>query len=115
MTQAATMAFKDVKRIISRAGISTNEMPAILGISIKTFERRIQQGRLDAAETHRLEFIAQTLELAEKMLGDKVRARLFLHEPLAALNGKTPLELLTNMAGYEKVRDSLVAQAFGQY
>jgi putative toxin-antitoxin system antitoxin component (TIGR02293 family) len=113
--EPTALTVTEAQRIGERAGLFTSEIVTYLGISDKTFSRRVERGRLEPAESMRIEMIERTLKLAEELLGDPDRARAYLHAPLIALKNRSPLQVLTSIAGYERVRDSLYAQAYGMF
>jgi putative toxin-antitoxin system antitoxin component (TIGR02293 family) len=112
---AKTLSIKAAAGIIRQAGLHEDDLANHLGISSKTYSRRMMRGTLEPAESMQVEMIERSLHLATELLGDTDRARTYLHTPLVALENRSPLQLLTSIAGYERVRDSLYAQAYGMF
>ena len=59
--------------------------------------------------------VARVLARAEEAIGDKVRARLWLTEPTAALGGRRPVELLDSDLGTGQVERVLGRIEYGVY
>jgi len=107
--------FAQAERAGARVGLSDGALAAFLGISPKTLGRRRQAGALEPGEGLRVEMLEQMTRLAAEVLGDPERARRWLTGPLVGLGNKAPLELLTSIGGYERVRNSLLRQAYGMF
>ncbi len=110
-----TLSIIEAKRILKQAGIDASQISGILGIREEAFARMKRQGHLKPAESTRVELIDQTFRLAVSLLSDAEAARAYLHSRIIALENRTPLECLSSIGGYERVRDSLVAQACGMF
>jgi len=96
-------------------GLDDANLAAFLGISAKTLSRRRVEGRWDPAESARLDLLERTLEQATDLLGPRERAVRWLTSPLLGLEGHAPLELLTHLEGYERVKGALYRQAYGMF
>ena len=59
--------------------------------------------------------LEQMYNLACEVLGSEERAQFWLTRPLAGLAGKTPIEMLSHIRGYETVRNALYRQAHGMF
>jgi putative toxin-antitoxin system antitoxin component (TIGR02293 family) len=117
LTFAATqpIRFVQAERVGKRVGLMDESLAAFLGISPKTYSRRRRAGKLDTAESLRLEMLEKMYSLAHEVLGDEARAKRWLTQPLTGLDNKAPLELLTSIQGYETIRNSLYRQAYGMF
>ncbi|MBF6594472.1 MAG: DUF2384 domain-containing protein [Thermaceae bacterium] len=107
--------FAQAERVGAKVGLSDGALAAFLGISPKTYGRRRRAGALEPGESLRVEMLEQAVRLATEVLGNAERARRWLTQPLVGLGGKAPLELLTSIGGYERVRNSLLRQAYGMF
>jgi putative toxin-antitoxin system antitoxin component (TIGR02293 family) len=110
-----SIRFTQAERVGKRVGLFDETLAAFLGISQKTFSRRRNAGKLDTAESLRLEMLEKMYNLAQEVLGDEDRAKRWLTQPLVGLGNRAPLELLTSIQGYETVRNSLYRQAYGMF
>jgi len=111
----SAVRFAQAERVGARVGLSDGALAAFLGISPKTYGRRRQAGALEPGESLRVEMLEQMVRLAGEVLGEPERARRWLTQPLVGLGNKAPLELLTSIEGYERVRNSLYRQAYGMF
>jgi putative toxin-antitoxin system antitoxin component (TIGR02293 family) len=110
-----TLSIIEAKRILKQAGIDSSQISGFLGIREEAFTRMKRRSRLEPIESKRVELIDQTFRLAENLLGDADAARSYLHSRIMALENRTPLECLNSISGYERIRDSLMAQAYGMF
>lgn len=88
-----------------------------LGMSPRTRQRK-QAGeaqRLNRAQSDRTWKFAEVLAKARDVFGSQARAEQWLVQPAAALDRRTPLELLDTAAGVEMVEDLLVRLDYGVY
>jgi putative toxin-antitoxin system antitoxin component (TIGR02293 family) len=115
IAEPRTLSIKAAEGIIRQAGLREGDLANHHGISSKTYSRRMLRGTLEPAESMQVEMIERSLHLASELLGDTDRARTYLHTPLVALENRSPLQLLISIAGYERVRESLYAQAYGMF
>lgn len=106
--------FSNAEKIAKKVGLEDSSLAAFLDISPKTFSRRRQSGKLEAAESLRLEMLESIYELTEQVLG-KDRATGWLTGGLVGLGGRAPIEILNSIEGYETVRNSLYRQAHGMF
>jgi putative toxin-antitoxin system antitoxin component (TIGR02293 family) len=110
-----SIRFAQAEKVGKRLGLIDETLAAFLGISPKTYSRRRSAGKLDTAESLRLEMLEKMYGLAHEVLGDEERAKNWLKQPLLGLDNHAPLELLTSIQGYETVRNSLYRQAYGMF
>ncbi|HSF48288.1 MAG TPA: MbcA/ParS/Xre antitoxin family protein [Burkholderiales bacterium] len=59
--------------------------------------------------------IAKISAQAEQVFGERARAVRWLYQPLTALGGKTPFEMIATEAGAARVEDVLTAIEHGVY
>lgn len=98
-----------ILRVKKVAGLSEQQMAQTVGISRRTFSRRIQQAvsdihkRLTPAESDRLYRLARIVARATEVFGDEREAQRWLNEPKRALQGQTPLEVIKTEPGVQQV------------
>ncbi|MGL4610864.1 MAG: antitoxin Xre/MbcA/ParS toxin-binding domain-containing protein [Trueperaceae bacterium] len=114
-TTSQPVRFVQAERMGRQVGLLNENLAAFLGISPKTYSRRRREGKLDTAESLRLEMLEKMYTLAQDVLGGEDRAKRWLTGPLTGLGNKAPLELLTSIQGYETVRNALYRQAYGMF
>lgn len=112
---SATLSFKPVKELQTRLQLPKAKMADILGINERTWSRNEDENKISELTAHRVDFVAKTTVLAEDLLGDREEARVWLTTPILATDNKAPLELLTNLDGYERVKDTLLQYVHGVY
>jgi putative toxin-antitoxin system antitoxin component (TIGR02293 family) len=106
---AAGIPARAIVRIKQVTGLSEQQMAEVVGISRRTLSRRIQQAttdsstRLTAAQSDRLYRLARIVARAVEVFGDESEAKQWLNEPKLALNGRSPLEVVSTEPGVEQV------------
>ena len=109
--QEALVAFLEAAREL---GLSRKAQAELLGLPLRTYQRRLKEGRLSPAEAAAAQFLPEALREAEAALGDGARARAWLTAYVPAL-GARPVELLRDLEGYKRVRAALGAAVYGFY
>ena len=89
----------------------------IIGMSPRTLHRRIKhpEGPLNPEQSARALRFAEGLSRAQSLFGDRAEAERWMSEPALGLEGRTPLDLLSNPIGYELVADFLGRMENGVY
>lgn len=106
---AAGIPASAIARIKQVTGLSEQQMAEVVGISRRTLSRRIQQAttdsstRLTAAQSDRLYRLARIVARTVEVFGDELEAKQWLNEPKLALNGRSPLEVVSTEPGVEQV------------
>lgn len=98
-----------------RLGASSEQMAGIIGITLRTYQRRSQQGRLDDAESAKVEMLRTLLDLGERVHGSAEEAALWLTSPILSLQGARPIDLLNTVKGYERVKNKLLQIEYGTF
>lgn len=102
--------------VIAKAlGLTPEEEDRLLQISLRTRARWKHRTRLDPVTSDRLVRLARILALATEVLENQEHAVAWLREPGDALNGRTPLEIMTTDVGAEKVTNVLYQMEHGIY
>lgn len=85
-------------------GISKRVLAELLAIDLRTVDRYVKEKkRLARAQSDRVASLTDVLDRAVVVLGDRERARAWLHEANAALGGETPLDWLDTEPGSDEV------------
>ena len=90
-------------------------LPAYIGVTFRTYQRRAQKGELADAESAKVEMLDSLLALGARVLGDDTRAGEWLTSPILSLEGKRPIELLDTIKGYERVKNKLLQIEYGTF
>jgi putative toxin-antitoxin system antitoxin component (TIGR02293 family) len=101
--------------------LDTAQLLGIVGMSARNWQRRKEAARKDpaaalsVAEGSRLWKFAETLARATHTLGSQQAAETWLENPQRALDGKSPIDLLTTAPGAQLVEELLLRMEFGVY
>jgi len=87
--------------------ISSSQLARFTHISIRTLQRRRQQGRFQTDESERLLRVGVLFDRAIDVLGGIEAARGWMKTPRTSLAGKTPLEYCDTEPGAREVEDLL--------
>lgn len=90
------------------------EQARLLGLSLRTYQRRLQEGRLEPAEVAAAQLLPEALDLATRLFGSESRAQRWLTSRVRVL-GTRPVDLLHDLEGYKKVEAALGGAVYGQY
>lgn len=106
VTQGVPTAVID--RLSRSMGLSRSEVLSLIGLSPRTYARRLTEGRLSPEESERAARVARVLEAAHASFGPD-RARSWLETPWPALNHHTPLAYTRTDLGAAAVLDLIAA------
>lgn len=98
-----------------RLGATNEQMAEYIGVSFRTYQRRAQRGRLEDAESAKVEMLDALLDLGERVLGGGSQARAWLTSSIVSLGGERPIDLLETVKGYERVKNKLLQIEYGTY
>ncbi len=102
------LPYASLEAVAKRVGLTTlEEKSEVLGVPVRTLQRRADRGHLEAHESELTLRLARLAQRAEAVLEDLDRAYRFLREPNEALGGKRPLELIQTDIGTRMVEDVL--------
>lgn len=100
-------------RLAEAGGLTEAQLAAALGISSRTLARKRGKRRLNAVESDRAIRLARVLALALEVLGNRKAAAAWLHDPIIALGGRAPVDLLDTDTGLRSVERELVLLDYG--
>ncbi|MBV8163619.1 MAG: DUF2384 domain-containing protein [Candidatus Eremiobacteraeota bacterium] len=101
-------------RLAEAGGLSMAQLAAALGISGRTLARKKGKQLLGTVESDRAVRLARVLALAlDVFSGRKAAAIAWLHEPIVALGGKSPVGFLDTDAGVRRVEQILLRLDYG--
>ena len=95
--------------------VSVKSVGALLGIHPRTLERRQKSGTLEEAELLKAQMLDETFALATTTFQGPEQAREWLFSEVAALEFQRPVDMLTTITGYERVKTLLGQIIFGVY
>lgn len=107
--------YNTAEKLRKRLGLDANSMAGYLGIDEKTYYRRAQAGELKGGESLKVEMLATILEEATRVLRSENEATHWITTPIISLDNKRPLEHLTSINGYERVKNTLIKIEYGMY
>jgi putative toxin-antitoxin system antitoxin component (TIGR02293 family) len=97
-----------IEELARHVGVSRKAMSEdILGISVKTLERKLPEDRFDRKiSSHAIE-IAKVMQHAFEVFEDEIRTRLWMNTHNKSLSGMNPVELLNTLTGLTMINDVL--------
>ena len=104
----ARQPFELSESVRKRLSATDREMAAHIGVSYRTYRRRAERGRLDDAESAKVEMMEALLNLGECVLGCPAKARDWLTSPILSLGSRRPIEMLDSVRSYERVKNKLL-------
>lgn len=108
-------SFQLIHKLSDDLQLSVRETGELLAIHPRTLLRRQETGRLEEAELLKAQMVEETFDFAARALGSEDVARKWLFSELPALSFARPVELLTSIKGYERVKALLGQVVFGSY
>jgi len=108
-------SFDLIESLSADLHLSVKEVGELLDIHPRTLLRRQDAGRLEEAELLKAQMVEEAFDFAVLALGDDSAARKWLFSELPALEFARPIDLLTSIKGYERVKALLGQTVFGTY
>jgi putative toxin-antitoxin system antitoxin component (TIGR02293 family) len=87
--------------------VSQEELARLLGLTPRTLQRRLEQGRLELAESERLWELARLFFRAVDVLESEAGARQWFKSPIQALGQEIPLVLAQTAVGRREIENML--------
>ena len=96
-------------------GVGTSQLAEVVGIPVRTLQRRKDEGRLTKDESDRLDRVRKLVDQATVVFDSETDARAWLTRPQIGLAGFVPLELADTGAGIREVENLLGRIDYGVY
>lgn len=97
-----------LNQLTQQLGVTLKELAPLLQLSENTLHRLRRQTTLAGPTAERVELLRGVIEHGLRVYGGNESAlRDWLRYPLGELDGRTPLETLTTIAGFSQVDDVL--------
>ena len=96
-------------------GVGTAELANLVGIPVRTLQRRKEEGRLTKEESDRLDRVGVLAEKAAAVFSSEQAAQKWLTSPQLGLAGLVPLDLADTGAGIREVEALLGRIDYGVY
>lgn len=87
----------------------------LLGVSPRSFYEMLKRKKVDMTVSDRLFRVAQVIAIASSLFKSRPKAIEWMHTPLQALAGASPLEKLGTEIGAQRVHEVLSAIEHGVY
>lgn len=111
----AQRSSQEAERLRRSLRLETGAMAAFLGVSERTYARRLSEGSLTEHESIRLDMLGETLREASRVFRDEAKAIRWLYRPIVSLDRLPPLAHLRDVQGYERVKRTLAKIEHGLY
>ena len=98
-----------------KLGVGTTQLAEVVGIPVRTLQRRKDEGRLTKDESDRLDRVRNLMSHATGVFESETAARAWLTRPQIGLAGFVPLELADTGAGIRQVENLLGRIDYGVY
>ena len=98
---------REAERLRVRLGLDSAAMAAFLGISDRTYARRLSEGSLSEHESIPLDMLGEVLREATRVFRDEAKAIRWMYRPIVSLDRLPPLAHLRDVQGYERVKRTL--------
>lgn len=108
-------AYKDAEAIRSRLGLDAKNMARFLGIDEKTYFRRAGPGELKGGESLKVDMLDAIITEATRVLHNEEEALHWILTPIISLDHERPIDLLSSISGYERVKNTLARIEYGMY
>ena len=112
---ATIKRYSAFRTVAQQLDLDPATLATVIGMTERTLQRRAKSGQLDEAETLKTNMVEATLNFARTVFGDDVQAREWMVSTLPALGFQRPLDVITTLQGYERVRAILGRLAAGTY
>jgi len=90
-----------------KLAVGTARLADVVGIPVRTLQRRKDEGRLTKEESDRLDRVSQLVGRAAEVFDSEEAARDWLTHPQIGLAGFTPLDLADTGAGIREIENLL--------
>ena len=108
------LPFACAENVSAWLDISTAQLYELIGLPVRTAQRRKQEMTLTSAEADRLTRVARIVADAIRVFGNIDTARRWLNREHVILGGVAPIKILDTDSGAEQVADELTRIEFGE-
>ena len=109
------LSYDAIESLREDLDLSLTELAGALGISVRTLNRRKDQGALSPEESDRVFRIARVYSHALEVFESRQRATTWFKRSNPVLDGMTPLEVFDTDFGAQLVDDLLTRVEYGVY
>jgi putative toxin-antitoxin system antitoxin component (TIGR02293 family) len=96
-------------------GVTKEQMADVLGLTKTSYGRREAGAELEPVEAHRVDHLAKTLMLAQQVFHTEEAAREWFHSEIPSLASETPLGVMSEPGGLDRVHNVLQRIYYGGY
>lgn len=107
--------YRAAERVRERSGLDSRAMARFLGVDEKTYARRADAGELKGGESLKVDMLERVLEEASRVFRSEEEARHWITTPIISLDRMRPIDQLTSIEGYERVKNTLGKIEHGMY
>jgi putative toxin-antitoxin system antitoxin component (TIGR02293 family) len=116
----STSEVRKIRELNERYALTIGDIADILDVAPKTLSRWAKKnnkksGVVSERKTDSLQILESILELGKKVLGSDEELNQWLHNPVFALDGKKPVDVIKTESGRRKVEEVLHQIEFGIY
>lgn len=97
------LPYATFERLQSTLGISAQTLAGLVGLPVRTLNKRKHEGRFSESESDDLVRVARVVSATFGFFNEPAAARAWLGAPETALDGETPLSLLDTEVGAQEV------------
>ncbi len=108
-----------VKELNASYALTLSDIADVLDVAPKTLTRWTKNKKstksISKQKSDRLEILESILVLGKKVLGSEDELNRWLHNPVFALDGKKPIDLIKTESGRRRVEEALHQIEYGIY
>lgn len=106
-----------IRELNERYALTIGDIADVLDVAPKTLSRwaKKRSGKISAQRTDSLNILESILKLGKKILGSDEELNQWLHNPVFALDGKKPVDLIKTESGRRRVEEVLHQIEYGIY
>ena len=108
-----------IKELNERYALTIGDIAAVLDLSPKTISRwtknKKSTERISEQRSDSLQILETILQLGKKVLGSEEELNKWLHDPVFALDGNKPVDLIKTESGRRRVEEALHQIEYGIY
>ena len=108
----AGLSIEELKKIKEEYKFSDEELAGLLGVSSRTILRR-KNKHLTPDESSKMVLLAKVLNRCRSLMGSPGNVLEWMHFSQPELNHNSPIEICTNIIGYEEVMNLLGQMEWG--